>query len=375
VRKNSRQKIITILIFAWLIVLSGLRAQSIIENREKPLNKNAGRVVKLKEEWRLRDNQVDFYFKNPTNLKVAGDGHIFCLDENQLLEFDGDGRFQRNLFRSGQGPGEVTRIENYLVTQNEVIMHQSSPNKFVIVNRQANLIRDFKPVEATPRLLAVFGDKYLMAQHAFPQIDKIRKEEGEVLEVNWNLGLVDWQGKVEKIDGFYPTQWFFKRLPTAVIADYLTEIIGDSFQEKYFVFSHTGDYRIKVFDMEKRKVSLVFKRKYHRVRYEPEKPPDERPGMKRLELPRDYHNDVLKIITQGNKILVFTSTLDPKRGFLIDVFDEKGIYLDNFYLPLQIRIRLTELARYPLDIEEDHLLLIEKEETGIIFLVKYKIFY
>ncbi|MBA7658317.1 hypothetical protein ES703_66267 [subsurface metagenome] len=61
-------------------------AQIVIENPEKPLNEKAGRVFQLKEEMRITDEQGGFYFKNPENIKVASDGCIFVLDEDQFIQ-------------------------------------------------------------------------------------------------------------------------------------------------------------------------------------------------------------------------------------------------------------------------------------------------
>ncbi|MCX7974638.1 MAG: 6-bladed beta-propeller [Candidatus Aminicenantes bacterium] len=354
------------------MILSSIEVQSIIIEAKKTPNKRAGRVIQLHEEWRIRDNQIDFYFKSPSNLKVSPDGSIFVLDENQLLEFSSDGKFIRNYFRSGQGPGEFSRIEDYLPLSEKIVIHQRSPNKVVIFDRLGNLIKEFKPQETTARLLAIFQDKYLMAQHAFPQIEKIKKEEGEILEVNWNFCLVSENGEVEKIEGLYPTRWFFKRLPTAVVADYMTEIIWALLKGRYLLFTHTEDYELKIFDLSQKKLVKSIKRKYKKVSYKSDKPKEERPGFKTLDVPRSYFNDIQKILVREEKILVFTSTVDRRKGFQVDVFDSEGSYLDIFYFPLHLKIGLSELARYPLNIQGNTLLVIEKDDSGNIFLVKYQ---
>jgi hypothetical protein len=353
------------------IILTSTEAQSVIIEAKKPVSKKAGRLIQLQEEWQITDKELGFYFKNPSKIKIAEDEHIFILDEKQFLEFSSDGRFMRNLFRSGEGPGEFNRIEDYLVTADKVIIHQRSPNKIVILDRQGNFVQEFRPREVTARLLANFQDKLLMAQHSFPQIDKIKKEE-EILEVRWNFCLVSGEGEIEKLEGSYPTLWFFKRLPTAIMADYLTEMTGALLKNRYFVFSHTENYSLKILDLNQRKLVKTIQRKYKKVRYQPDRPKDERPGFKTLAVPRAYFNDIQKIIAREDKILVLTSTVDRKKGFLFDVFDADGHYLDNFYLPLHLKIRLSELARYPLDIRGDTLLMIEKDDNGNISLVKYR---
>ncbi|MCX6574896.1 MAG: hypothetical protein NTV82_00725, partial [Candidatus Aminicenantes bacterium] len=48
-------------------------AQTIIQNPEKPLAKNAGRVVALKEVLRIVDEGDKYYFKYPSLLHIAPD--------------------------------------------------------------------------------------------------------------------------------------------------------------------------------------------------------------------------------------------------------------------------------------------------------------
>lgn len=76
--------------------------QQIIENTEKPLSEKTGRMLHLKEELRITDDQGGFYFKSPHKIKVSPDGHILVIDEDQLLKFDAHGQFMKNLFRKGR---------------------------------------------------------------------------------------------------------------------------------------------------------------------------------------------------------------------------------------------------------------------------------
>jgi len=59
----------------------------VIENPEKPLSKNAGRILKLEEVLRIKDEGREFYFKFPfvNGLRVSGKGFIYVQDENQLF--------------------------------------------------------------------------------------------------------------------------------------------------------------------------------------------------------------------------------------------------------------------------------------------------
>ena len=104
-RDQGRQ---TGLVIAGLVCAAGLSfGQAVIENPAKPVAKDAGRVLKLTEVWRITDDSGAFFFKFPRDLRVADDGSVFLHDVDQFLKFSAEGIFLKNLFRKGQGPGEM----------------------------------------------------------------------------------------------------------------------------------------------------------------------------------------------------------------------------------------------------------------------------
>lgn len=79
------------LVWTFFLIVYSVFPQTPIVNPEKPLNKNAGRVLKLEEVFRIKDEGANFYFKYPRKLKVATDGSFFVVDENQFLKFSPQG--------------------------------------------------------------------------------------------------------------------------------------------------------------------------------------------------------------------------------------------------------------------------------------------
>jgi len=360
--------------FLSLILSVGIYAQQVIENPEEPLNKNAGRVLHLKEEMRISDEQGGFYFKEPENIKIAPDGSIFVLDEEQFLKFDTQGKFVKNLFRKGQGPGEFMRIGNYLFDKDEIIIRQGRPNKIVRMDMEGNLIRDFRPEENVGRLIAYFNGRYVMARSSFPKLKKAGGEP-EIIDVKWNVLFVDEDGEVEKTDHYFPAKWFAKRIKTAIIANYIVDFFAVQYKRKYLVIHHTQDYLLKLLDLEKNKIVQTLKRKYKSIKYKPEKTGEVKVKSHTytLEPPRDYHNDIQKVFAHKDNLWVLTSTLDRKRGILVDVFNCEAQYIDNFYLPLSENVKLKDLSRHPMTVYENFLFIVEKDENDIPSIVKYKI--
>ena len=152
---------------------TGLFTPKLIKNSKTPLNKNAGRILMLKEELRIDDGEDEFYFKNPQDIKVSPDGSIFIMDENQLLHFDSTGKFIRNYFKSGQGPSEFMQIREYLVDSDKLII-QDAGSKVMNYDFSGRFISAHShheiPVQSSLRL--GFENKYYFSSQDWPVIDK-----------------------------------------------------------------------------------------------------------------------------------------------------------------------------------------------------------
>lgn len=362
------------IIFLALSVFSGVFSQQLIENPAKPVSRRVGRILELKEEMRIGDDQGGFYFKNPGNIKVAPDGSLFVVDGEQFLKFDTKGKFMKNLFRKGEGPGEFQSIADYLFDGDEIIVHQARPDKIVRMDSEGRLIKEFRPEKAVSRLISVFNNRYIMARSSFPVLKK-EGAEPEIINVDWSLLRVSEDGRIEETGHIFPTKWFAKRLPTAIISNYITDFSCILYDSKYLIIHHTQDYLLKVLDLEKNQIVRSFSRKYKSVRrrHGKEKIKEARPHQYTLEAPVDYYNDIQRSFIHRDNIWVLTSTRDEKKGILVDVFNREGQYIDNFYLPLSMKIKQEDLMKHPLAISGDSLFIVETGENEAPTIVKYKI--
>ena len=112
-----------VFILAFIFIFSSLfLAQAVIENPKKPLNKDAGRIVNLKEMMRIRDDGVEIIFRAPYDLRIGHDGSIYFYDVYKLYKFSSEGRLVFKLIKHGQGPGEAIQSTSYLLTKNEIII-------------------------------------------------------------------------------------------------------------------------------------------------------------------------------------------------------------------------------------------------------------
>ncbi len=345
----------------------------VVYNPEEPLSKNAGRVIQLTEELRITDDQGEFYFKWPGNIKIAPDGGLFIEDEDQFLRFDSNGQFIANLFMKGQGPGEFENIINYLFSGDEIIVLQSRPNKIVRMDMSGKLISEFRPETMVSEMFTRFGDKLIAAHSSFPKLEKAG-EEPEIIDITWNLKRVTEDGKVESTALEFPVKWYAQRLEKAIIANYIVDFTAKPFLDRFLVVHHTQEYLLKLLDLESQKIVKTFTREYERVRYRPDETGrvEVSPGSFTLVPPVDHLNDVQKIFVQKDKIWAMTSTVDEDKGFLVDVFNRNGEYMDNFYLPVHHLVKVEGLSRHPITISGDELFIVEYDTDGIPSVAKYR---
>ena len=360
---------------AAVLLSGGLRshilAQENIENPGEPASKNAGRVVKLQEVLRIKDEGKGFYFKLPWALDVAPDGSIFVQDGLALYEFAPDGRFRRNLVKTGQGPGEIsTELTDLVVGDNEVLAFSAPSNKLVKTDFEGMLIKEMKfDKKIFLNLLAYHGRKYFM-------LDLTRKDFARtdgIKDNDFNLYQVDEDG------AFSPAPCTFTIRHLLMVRNYgggrtgssstrITEINASKESRNFMYIAHTQEYQIKQLDLEKAAVVKTFRRSYPRVKSVKKDPRDPR------NLP-EFDNDVYRLLVAKDQIWALTSAFDSKKGVLVDVFNPDGKYADNFWLSLAgIRTGDNFSQRYfPVVIQGDYLYAIEHDADWNFSVAKYRL--
>ena len=156
---NRGGKILIGVLFAVLVLphVFGI-SQQIIENPEKPLAKNAVRVLELKEVWRITDESAPFYFRHPYRLFLAPDGSVFLEDVEELLKFSADGKFLKNLFKKGQGPGEIGNNFTYLLAGDELYVKDYGQRRIFRMDLDGNYLGQFDAAMSRNTLLGVRRD-------------------------------------------------------------------------------------------------------------------------------------------------------------------------------------------------------------------------
>jgi hypothetical protein len=345
-------EVLTIFAFAGLAL-----GQQVLENPEKPLAKNAGRVLGLQEVWRITDESGQFYFKYAAQLQTAGDGSLFIADENELLHFAADGEFIRNLYKKGEGPGEISSSFSYFVRGTELLIWDSSKRKLWSIDFDGELRAEFKvPNAGYTGFLGARKDDFVFTKLESPR----PAEKKGLMDLPQNIFLTSMDGTNERPIFTFYFKGFVSPQGSRSWTPPISVLTPDG---KYIIGSHDTVYAIQVVDIESGKLIRMFNRRYPRIKHK-EDDFERQFNAKTGAPPYEFEPDVRGLRVYGSQIWIRTSTTDPKKGDLWDVFSMDGKFLDSLYIgPKRTLLR----------VDPEHIFVTEKTADETLALVKYKI--
>ncbi len=352
---------IGVLFLSLFILSSVISTQTNIENPEKPMSKNAGRMLKLEEVFRITDESGDFYFSSPQNLKVDSEGNLFIIDESQILKFSVDGKYLKNLFKKGQGPGEISTRSpwglSYFLSKDDIFLYDRDGSKIIHMDSDGNLIEEVK-LE-----VSFLSELYGPANEGFIFVDEAPTPMGKsgFHDVDMSIIWISRDGSSSRKVMVFPKELYVDKNFARDWAPFYVLLETDA--QKLFV-CHTCEYNIVLADLGKGQVIKKFNRKYNRIKYKMTE--SQKQFYERLKInppERKYKNDILGLFLNEDNLWIRTSTQDEKKGILIDVFNKEGKYIDNFYLNLKGEL---------MAVQGDFIFVNEKDEDENIQIVKYK---
>jgi len=366
------------LFFTFIFISTSIiLSQTIIENPEKPLSKNAGRIVRLEEIHRITDESGEYFFRGPGNFQVSPNGDFFIQDREQILQFDSKGNFIRNLYKKGQGPGEMTSITSYQLTKKEVIIHCDSPSKILRYDYDGNITKEI-PIYQKKRFNTFefyYDKRYYFFHIDWEQLDKF---EG-VIGLPYELLSLSNNGETLKELMTFPTKAVIA-MKGGIRGGYVPvdRLIAKPWQEKYLIISHTEEYLLTLFDAESQQIVRKFKRNYPRIKATVEN--DKRPNLRinwdgeTFQAPRrNYLYDIDQLWVNGEFLWVLTSTTEEGKGYAVDVFDIKGVYVDMFFLKLPKEATEDYSQFYRMGVSGEFFYTTEKDKDDNYVIKKYRI--
>ena len=360
------------------IAFPGASSGQIIENPAKPPAKNAGRVVTPQEVVAISDEGTsDYYFKWPRRLRTGPGGSLLLTDEDQVLQFDANGRFLRNLYQKGQGPGEMPYPGTGVATEKAIVVYSGYPSKLIY----------FSPSGQYEKETAVRAERQTGMNLIGYQAGRFYFEAGKFPRTTGDPDFVDnprtiiavsgLDGTIRPLATFVTRAWVVTSPGGAGGMFDITNLIAVPFQEKSLALIHTEDYLIKIYDPEADKVVKEFRRTYERVKGAPLTEAEKKGGViindKHYTRPvMKFENDVKNVFIRDDQIWAVTSTKDKAKGILIDVFDGEGVYRDCFWLKLPEPALASIVSPSQSALDGEYLWVVERAEDETFSIKKYR---
>jgi hypothetical protein len=357
----------SLIILIGLLTVCALGFGQIIENPAKPIAKNAGRIVTLKDELRIEDTGAGYFFKNPSSIRVSPRGDIFFRDgQEQALLFDPKGRFVRNLFEKGQGPGELTSLTDTWVSSDRLYL-RGNPAKILIFDFEGNLIKEFPLRGGTPPGRFVWADSANLLLFGPGRPDP--SGGTGLTDIPWDIVAIAPDGtSQERIGSFSISAFLEVEAGGAISWTSWNQLQVVAFDGNSLFLNSSPGYLIEKFVRDKKAVVLRFRRPYTRTK---------RTGGGGVSASRgsgpsapEFWPDIYALHIADGRLWVQTWIATEEKGVLFDVFDAEGRYIDNFYLQSLIKNEDGKPARVPMTIAGGCAYFKEETSDGLIVIRK-----
>jgi hypothetical protein len=360
----------SLIILMDLLSVCALGFGQIIENPAKPIAKNAGRIVTLKEELRIEDTGAGYFFKNPGPIRVSPRGDIFFKDgPEQALQFDPEGRFIRNLFKKGQGPGELSTLGDTWASPDRLYL-RGYPPKILVYDYEGNLVREL------PLRGGLLGGRFILADQANLLLYGTGRPDLSggtgFRDIPWDIIEIAPDGTSQKTIGSFPIPSFLEVQEGGAIS-------GTSWNQLQVValngnslfLNSSPEYLIEHFVRDKKAVFLRFRRPYTRQKR------TESGGVSasRGSGPSapEFWPDIFALHIVDGQLWVQTWTVTEKKGILFDVFDTKGRYIDSFYIQSMMKGEDGQPARIRMTIVGGFAYFNEEGSDGLVVIRKCRL--
>ena len=325
-------------------------------------------VVSLKEKFTIQDKPELFYFKFSRYLVVDKKGYICVKDYDQLLLFSPEGEFIKNIFKKGQGPGEMSDICGIYPEQEKIIAFNRAPSKLLKFNYSGKFESEssilLNLIKAN--FLTFYNNRFYFF------IESYRNIEGEAtLNTKVRLFSIDEEGENSRDENIYFNKKYFLSRNIVLNINFIQ--IARKNNNSFYI-SNNGNYEVKLLDLQKKELSILIKKDYKKVKIKKSWRKILNPGQNSRLYIRKTIDDIQRIWIYNDKIWLLTSTFIEKKNLIkVDVYSMKGKYGGSFYLRMSDNTHLFMLSYNPMTFSNGLLYIYEETEEGISRLVCYKL--
>lgn len=353
-----------VLILFFLTVLS-LNAQQIIDNPKTPQNKDAGRILKLNEALRIAGDSDEYYYNGVVSLQIDTSGNIYINDawssndRGHLVKFSPKGKFLDDLYRQGEGPGEIQSMYDFALSDKKVYVFDYMKRKIIVMEEDGAFVREFKlSSDRLNDFIGIFEDWLVFSRKDTP----FERPTSKLYDSQNVIVFVSKDGQTVKDFFTFTNKEFYIASAQGgggMGWDPFMAVIGDG---KLYTCS-SQEYLIEVLDLKTGELTSRFKREYTRKKHEMRD--FEKKFISKYSAPKKrFELDISGMFYDGGILWIKTSTETEDKGRMFDVFDTSGQFLDSFFVNTKGRIA---------KIDGDFIYSSETDEDELPYLIKYKI--
>lgn len=315
-----------ILVAGLAILLEGCEPKVFV-NQEKPVHPGAGRVLERQEllEFENRLDKSSFRLNTPDPLQADSRGSLYVLDQDRLVKFFPDGRFAWELSRVERPASPFSLPVNfvsYVVWRDEPYICNGI-DKIVHLDMNGKLVGEVALPEAGfHRIVAMCEGGYVVFTQTLPD----PAGPNGITDQTFKVECLSPDGKASKKIWESPVR-VFKEIyqgKSSVLSENRFISAFDPAGRTLYL-SYTNEYQVVKVDLAGMKVGATFTRKYQKVKSPPGRIPEFR---------RDYYPAIGRMCVSDRNLWVGTYTRDEVKGRMFDVFDPRGRFIDNFFMPL-----------------------------------------
>jgi len=230
------------LLLSCLLLTASTFAQSLL-----PLYQRG--TVEVKEEFVTPGEGEGYLMVKPAAVRVGRDGSIYLLNsgQDQILHFDGQGKFLKSFGGKGSGPGEIAYCYMMeLDPQGQVCTFDFGNRRFSIFEADGRFVKNLKPQgRSLPKKYRLqSGGRFLIAWGK-PDFESV--ESGTIIQLSLYSETLE-TGKEVFSTKIFDNVW--KRGETNQIQPFYADMFWDVQPNGTVVAAYAGEYRIEFYSLD-----------------------------------------------------------------------------------------------------------------------------
>ena len=151
----------------------------VVVNPETPKNQDAGRIVLLEEELRIRDDGDRIVFHVPQNLTIMEDGSLIFID-GALYKYDKNGQIDFIINKPGKGPGEYNHASIFFIMNDHIRLQAWDPPKILDYEMDGDYVKEIRTEIVRPLFFVRYINGKIYAIKAGVSFSEFVKKAGFV---------------------------------------------------------------------------------------------------------------------------------------------------------------------------------------------------